>query len=1236
MRTENRPTQRILQILLLFSLAIATSMAAYGQAGRGGISGLVSDTSGAVVPGASVTLTNVATGANLATVSTGAGLYSFISLAPGKYEVRASAKGFDTVVQKNIDVTVDQVSTVNIALRVGAVNEVVTVTETTELMDTSNSTVGQLISAQTIDRVPLLTRNVYDLIQLSAGVTPANGTPNSSSSFAIQNISSGRPGVDVSSYTINGSIEGSVYYMIDGSPLGIAENNAAAIIPALDLPEDDVDEVRVETQNTPASYQSGGAGVISVATKSGGDKFHGDAFGVFRPDVLAANEYFNKQYDAENGLANTPPAFHRYQEGGAFGGPIKHGKLFFFADYEDTQQELYDGSNFFTVPTTAERNGDFSADNFTIYDPTLPDKADGTRQAFSGNKIATPNATGMKFLAEMPKCNHSNIPGVSCDSQSDDLNYNFFLPGLDPTTAHKFDVRMDWNASEKQRIFGRFSFDRLYLATFNAFGNMWDLNYAQNITNGRNVLLADDLTLNANTVLQLRYSFTRHYESQGGDPRQNGYDITQLGFPSSLVSQEVYKVLPFVTFNDAGNGVGGTADYNTFVYASENNDASAAITKALGKHEISAGFEYMKRLLNVGQPPAASGSYAFDNSATDQSVNSGAGGSDFASLLIGMGTVPGSESDNYPNWSKDLFAAEANPYYAAFVQDTWRPTKAWTVTAGLRWDIFGGRTERHNRLEYFNPSVQNTASGVNYTGAEVYVNGGNRSPFETNLANFGPRLGFSWQATNHLVVRGGAGYYYGPSAQMVGSASLNSDGYTSDTLWNATCFNGDGNTVFNGTPACNGGVSAVDNFTVPYSLSNPFPNGVVPVFTTPPPGLANNLGTTLNTMLHTQRTVTTYNFNFGFEYEFPRQVVLSAAYVGSRGLFLPLGSVDLNQLDLATIQKYGASLCVDPSNAACQMVPNTWAPIQPATNGNYGASMVPLWVAVQPYPQFGNGGYGGGNGVNVHGYPGGDSDYSSLQTKLQKRLTHHFTTLVSFTWAKLITDDGNPPLSFVGSHNGGPQDWRNMNLEHSVSPQDVKYQFTGQASYDLPVGKGMAVDLHGAGDAVLGGWTVNGILYLSSGVPIASPGSGIPVAYFNQRSDMVCDPSKGAPHTAAIWFNYKCFTPPGVPAGTMNLDSANPFVPGTAPAYLDHVRTMGANNLDLSIYKKFSFGETKELRFEASSYNVANRAQLGMPNVPTPVDVWNQIAQGQQPNFGQITNTVNTPRQFQFGGRFTF
>jgi hypothetical protein len=403
-------------ILLLCAASIALA-----QAGRGGVSGLVTDPGGAVISGAKVVLLSPETGVTQRTVTTSAGLYTFISLNPGVYKVTVSQAGFKSFAQEKITVNVDQVTEVNIALQIGAATETVTVTEGVSLVEPSNSTVGSLIGAETIDRVPLVSRNVYDLIQLSAGVNAVNGSPNSSDSMqSIQNISVGRPGVDVSADTINGSLVGSVYYMVDGAPIGIAENNSAAIIPAMEVPEDGVEEVRVETQNTPASYQSGGAGVISLVTKSGTNKIHGDVFGVFRPNILAANDYFNKDSQIAGGLANTPPSFYRYQEGGAIGGAIKKDKLFFFGDYEDTQQQQFEGLKTYNVPTSLERTGDFSQMGFTIYDPTQPDNPDGTRQAFPGNIIPNPNPIALLYLANMPKCNYPTPS--TCDQATTDLN----------------------------------------------------------------------------------------------------------------------------------------------------------------------------------------------------------------------------------------------------------------------------------------------------------------------------------------------------------------------------------------------------------------------------------------------------------------------------------------------------------------------------------------------------------------------------------------------------------------------------------------------------------------------------------------------------------------------------------------------------------------------------------------------------------------------------------------------
>jgi hypothetical protein len=1222
-------------------LVLVAEIATFAQAGRGTISGVVTDPAGAVVQGAQVTLVNSATGVTQHSVTNPSGSYTFISLNPGVYKVTATQTGFRSVVRDNVTVNVDQVSLVNITLEVGAVTETVTVTGGTSLIEPSNSTVGTLVPAETIDRVPLLYRNVYDLVQLSAGVTPPNGSPNSQDSMqSIQNISIGRPGVDVSSATVNGSIEGSVYFMLDGSPIGVAENNSAAIIPAMNIPEDGVDEVRVETQNTPASYQSGSAGVISLVSKSGTNQFHGDVFGVFRPNVLSANEYFNKQTQLSSGLPNTPPNFYRYQEGASIGGPIKRDKLFFFGDYEATQQQQFEGIKYYSVPTSAERIGNFSKMSFNIYDPTRPDNPDGTRKQFPGNIIPNPNPIALLYLSKMPKCNLPNP--ATCDSATTDVVNNFGLPGLDPFHAQRFDVRVDWAAIEKQRIFTRFSYDRLVFATANVFPSGWDLDYAQNTTNGRNVIVADDITLNPTTVMNLRYSFTRHYENQGGPPAYSSTDITNLGtvngntvgFPAALAAEVVFKQLPFMNFAEVGGGVGGTADYNIFRYASENSDVSIALNKVWGKHNIATGFEWMKRYLNVGQPPAPAGSYAFDISATDQSTSSAVGGSDYASFLVGMAADPAGpnpETNSYPNFTKNVFVAESSPYYAAFVEDTYHPRPTLTITAGLRWDIFGGNNERFNRLEYFNPNVSNTFNGVSYTGAEIYVNGGNRSPYTTNLTNFGPRLAFAWQPLARFVVRGGAGIYYGPSTHQVESALHNTDGFSSSTTWNGTCPTAGGNTTFAGTAGCAGASAGsppltVDNFTGPYSLSNPFPNGTVPVLTHSPSGLANNLGITLNTVLHSQSTPTVYNYNFALEYELPHQIVVTAGYVGSRGLYLPFGGVDLNVLDLGTIGHYQATLNINATCPGPNCVPNKWQAIQPATNSNFGLATVPRFVALQEFPQFGNGNYG--SGVVVWGYPAGDSEYSSLQTKVQKRLSSGLTALGTFTWGKIMTDDGNPPLGFVGSHYGGAQDWRNLNYEHSISPQDVKYQFTGSISYDLPVSRGKTVNLEGVSDAALGGWTINAIGYLSTGVPINSPTSGTSPSYFNQRADMLCDPSTGAPHTVADWFNDTCFAIPGTENG-----AANPYVAGTAPAYLDHVRTRGARDLDLSMYKTFALGEVRSLRFDISAYNITNTPQYGYPQQTGPTSL--VLVQQGQP-FAKILNTVNTPRQFQFGARFTF
>ena len=288
-----------------------------------------------------------------------------------------------------------------------------------------------------------------------------------------------------------------------------------------------------------------------------------------------------------------------------------------------------------------------------------------------------------------------------------------------------------------------------------------------------------------------------------------------------------------------GSGVGGTADYNTFQYASENSDANASVTKVWGKHEISTGFEYMKRFLNVGQPPAPSGSYGFDISATDQATGaqSPLGGSDFASFLLGMGTTPGTESNDYPNFTKDFFAAEANPYYAAFVEDTWHP----------------GQDLHHYCRACAGISLADEPSGITAwnTSTPAVTNTSMASPIPAQKSTSTAAIALPYNQPHELRAAPGLRlaavrtYWSFAAAQASITAPVRrwsaAPGWTATASpplqhWNATCYNADGNTSTTARPACVGAApgdpvvssNAAGLYAGSYSLSNPFPNGVVP------------------------------------------------------------------------------------------------------------------------------------------------------------------------------------------------------------------------------------------------------------------------------------------------------------------------------------------------------------------------------------------------------------------------
>ena len=1153
--------QALASVVLLATL----SELAFAQTGRGGLTGVVTDSSGAVIPNASVELVNVGTNTKQATFTGSSGLYSIAAVLPGTYRLAFTASGFQTVVRNEVRVEVDRVASVNAQLSPGEISQTVAVSAQAELPSVASSTVGQFINEKTLESLPTNGRNIYLTIQLSPGVIPNNGALN-------QTGGNNRQGIEVSAFKINGQRAGTLAYYFDGSPLTVMGYGPAVTSPAFSPPMDAVQEYRLDTNNMSATYAAPGTGLISLVSKSGTDKYHGSGFFFARPNAMVANDPFLKASQSRRNIPNQPPDFHRYQEGGSFGGPILKGKLFFFGDYEQTASEALDTLTT-TLASAANRTGNFS-DVPTIYNPFSVNSA-GQRQPFPGN--AVPKSMMDPVALNVQKF----IPAPTQAGTGAYHSNNYFDATTFPYNSKKFDARLDYYKSQKHQIFGRYSYAKILYGLPDHYHNGADPLYDDNITRGQNVLMGDTYTLSPTSVLQFRYSYTRHAELQPVPDQVKDIKLTDLGFPASLAAQSLVHVMPTMNLNGL-YGVGSRPGSINFVFISMNHDASVALNKVAGRHSIDVGFEYTKSFVNMGQPSAPSGQYNFDGTATASTTFAG-NGYTYASYLLGMGAATGQSR----NFSLDPFIAHASAYYGTFIQDTFRITQRLTLNMGLRWEIFGGRTERYGRQEIFDPNATYTVSGVQLKGGEVFQKGG-QSPIHTNRGDIGPRFGFAYRITNSSIFHAGGGIFYGPSTASVAIASTNADSYTSNTVWNAVSTDQFGNSVMLNP------------------LSNPFPNGLTPTMRGSL-GLSTNLGNSLGTVWQNQPTPGAYNWNVGLQQSIGRGLLLSLAYVGSRGIH-QISGIGLNQLSLEQIGQYNSQLGTQVANPYLDVITDPTSPI-------YRKATIPFYQAVTYYPQYSSGSPSGGVGLNVA--PIEDTNYHSLQVQLERRLSAHFTSLASFTYGKTLST-GNGAYSYLGQ-SAGHQNWRNRNLDWAVDPQDVSKWFSWALFYDLPVGRGRGLNIENRLlNSLAGGWTINSGLYLSSGLPLVVSGSWPNKStYFSQRPNLTCDPSADAPRSSGRWLLPSCYAVP-----------ASPYVAGTAPRTLSSVRANGVHNLDFSIFKSIKVRDFLKVQFRAEAYNLTNSVQYAAPNMS-----WNPVDTS---TFGVVTSAVSSPRQLQFAVRATF
>jgi hypothetical protein len=1150
----NRPSRTRIVISAVSRLATWALLGAAlcpAQQITGSITGTVTDPTGSAISTAAAKLTNTGTGLVQSAVTDEEGNFRFLLLQPGTYSLQVSAPGFKSLLRDGLIVEVDRSLGVPVTLQVGQVSDTIEVKGGSPLLEPNTSALGTVMDAQKVVDLPLNGRNpmgLANLIPTVRGIGYFGGQVLSSWRLAAVTIGGGQP-------LTNG-------YLVDG----IANDKMTDSGPMTFLTVDSTEEFKVQTNGMSAEFGRTSGGVISMISKSGSNEFHGSLFDFLRNDKLNANDFFANRA----GRARTPDKVN--QLGGNVGGPLRKDKLFFFFNYEG-YRERSSSLETVTSPTAAQRAGDFSGlttsagQLITIYDPstTLLNTATNTyqRQAFPGNMIPANriNAVGANILKYYPM---PNLPGLAA---------NLFLTSPTPIDKDFYSGRLDYNITPKQRLAFRFTKDVLDWQFANFFANIADVD-------GRKINIPRDggyfsytNALSPTLLLDGRIGF--NHQTEAYNTPSQGFDITQLGLPASLLGQSQPAPgakpgsFPRLTVSDLTTFGGTNASANHTVSSS----ASATVTKIHGAQTWKAGYEFRQYRRNVFGINSPVGLYNF-NRAFTQGPNadqaSATAGYSVASLLLGD---PASATAGI-----NAASTTTLNYHALFFQNDWKISRKLTLNLGLRWDKEDSPTDRFNVFSNFDPAIASPLKvpGLNLLGGLSYPGTGGRGRAELAGSNkdFQPRLGFAYQLHAKTVLRGGYGISFVPSTQ--GGYDGSAIGFSSVTSMVASTDGGR-------TPA--------------NTISNPFPQGLVQP-TGSSLGALTGIGTTLTGSLFNVYRGYSQQWNFTVQHQPLPNLLVEAAYVGNRGVHLFMYNQQLNALpeqDLAL------------GSALGQSVPNPFFGVIPS--GPLAAATIPRSQTLLPYPQFTNlPGFQGGV-TNPFAFTG-NSIYHAFTLKVEKRFSRGFSILAAYSKTKLIDAGDNLTQVRPGAVTGTTvQDWNNLAAERSKSLYDVPQRMVITALWELPVGRsGNAIY-----KAIAGGWQLNAIATIQSGLPIPLQITGQTLA---NRPNVVPGVSdRPASQSLTQWFNTAAFTAPA------------PFTYGNVSRTLPDISSGTVKNLDFSLFKNFSYHETYKLQFRAEAFNLTNT-----PTFDTPGTTYGT------PTFGTVTATAffPHPRVVQFGLRMQF
>ncbi len=1201
----------------VFSCVFLISVLTLAQSrNTGEIRGTVTDSQGAAIAGATVTVANLATGEKKDFVTNRDGIYDTVSTPAGNYNISFTAQGFKKLVRGPITMQVD-VITENAAMEVGAVTETVTVEAGgAPLVETETGQKGSIMDFKTISELPQSGGGITgeDWASFNIYLPGAGGTTNGRTSQAGGAWNAG----DAAS--IDGNLPNFGNFLQDG---------ASTTLPASYNNDDEVfetiQEVQVNTNSFSAQYGMGGV-MFNQISKSGSNSWHGSGYEFFSQNFLNANSYFNNQQPkfVTNPLNPTGPEipntaaqvpYLRYHQFGAtVGGPILKNKLFFFFGIDRIINNSA-SNGFVTVPTAAMEAGDFTG-MYPIYDPLTTTGSGATlnRASFAsecGGLNMIPNGTNcggapsrMDSVAAKIMASKYGWPtapqGVGTCAAApfqNECTNNLYLAHINPAPVHRYFGRLDYNLSEKHRIMFSIS-QKDNPGVANGLFNC-PLDCGSGDVDGYNTQVTETWTISPTVVNEIRMGYTKQgnwFQSQsiGLDP------AGAFGLQGTHFNQ-----MPFIgsTSFYAGN-LGGPSAVSTLspgtdaIYIENSYDPSDMVTLVRGKHVLHFGIEV---LMAEGNTTAwgsnSAGNYSFTGQYTAGTtctpatsttpatctLNTGTAGSGFADYLLG--NVQGWAANNQGLTGMRLKSPQA------FVQDDWKIKPNFTLNLGLRWTGNTGMSEVQNKLGDFDQNLVNTTGPFAGTLGSIWIAPqDNRTTLQKPVWNiFLPRVGFAWSLKNDTVIRGGAGFFaYNYSMDLYGGEGgaqmgfgATSQGNISDPL-SAAGDTGWISGTHNTTPLYLSSSAAMMANALPYiqGSKNPASYTSNPVFSPPYEPYDIKPGEI-------------WEWNFTVEHQFAKDFAASASYVGSHGANLQY-QTDLNQiLNPALLNSNDVSACNGATPASIAASPGTCA---------------------RPYPAFG--GLGGSNFDGI-------SNYNSLQLDLKKRSSYGLTFDVNYAWSHFLDDQDSAGWGSTA----GQQVWQIGNdprSNYGNSNFDIPQALKGTAVYELPFGRGKSfMNQNVITDAVLGGWRVSGTFIYQSGTPYTVLDGG--VNDYSQAGNVYANPTGSSPnsgtcadgaaaHTVTCWFNPAAFeTPAEQGNGAFGLGRRNTLF---GPKLSD---------INLSLAKTWHYKERAGLTLRGDFVNVMNHPSFALPN--------NDMNGS---NVGTISSLANGPRTIQLGARLTF